>query len=146
MSQDFYYGTGKRKSSISRTRLYQGKGEITINGRSLEDYFPRATLRMVIRQPLMLTKTRDQFDMRSTSLCQGINTRKNRSVDPPDPAENKQTSRHNGTGVPTRNENIALAVFKQLKTHNHGGVFFRSYGFHRRISREIGRASCRERV
>ncbi len=65
MSQDFYYGTGKRKSSISRTRLYQGKGEITINGRSLEDYFPRATLRMVIRQPLVLTKTRDQFDIRA---------------------------------------------------------------------------------
>ncbi len=65
MSQDFYYGTGKRKSSISRTRLYQGKGEITINGRSLEDYFPRATLRMVIRQPLVLTKTRDQFDIQA---------------------------------------------------------------------------------
>lgn len=65
MSQDFYYGTGRRKSSISRTRLYRGKGEITINGRSLEDYFPRATLRMVIRQPLVLTKTRDQFDIQA---------------------------------------------------------------------------------
>ncbi len=65
MSQDFYYGTGRRKSSISRTRLYQGKGEITINGRSLEDYFPRATLQMVIRQPLVLTKTREQFDIRA---------------------------------------------------------------------------------
>ncbi|HKK32871.1 MAG TPA: 30S ribosomal protein S9 [Desulfomicrobiaceae bacterium] len=66
MSQDFFYGTGRRKTSVSRTRLYQGAGEITINGRPYEDYFPRATLQMIIRQPLNLTKTLGKFDIKAT--------------------------------------------------------------------------------
>jgi small subunit ribosomal protein S9 len=66
MSQDFFYGTGRRKTSVSRTRLYQGTGEITVNGRPYEDYFPRATLQMVIRQPLNLTKTLGKFDIKAT--------------------------------------------------------------------------------
>ncbi len=63
MSQDFFYGTGKRKTSVSRTRLYKGTGSITINGRELSDYFPRATLQMIIRQPLKLTKTIEKFNI-----------------------------------------------------------------------------------
>ncbi|MDY0225691.1 SSU ribosomal protein S9P [Desulfomicrobium apsheronum] len=63
MSQDFFYGTGKRKTSVSRTRLYKGTGSITVNGRELGDYFPRATLQMIIRQPLKLTKTLEKFNI-----------------------------------------------------------------------------------
>ncbi|HCF04799.1 MAG: ribosomal protein [Desulfomicrobiaceae bacterium] len=63
MSQDFYYGTGKRKTSVSRTRMYRGTGKITVNGRDLADYFPRATLQMIIQQPLKLTKTIDKVDV-----------------------------------------------------------------------------------
>jgi len=63
MSQDFFYGTGKRKTSVSRTRLYKGTGTITVNGRELGDYFPRATLQMIIRQPLKLTKTLEKFNI-----------------------------------------------------------------------------------
>jgi small subunit ribosomal protein S9 len=63
MTQDFFYGTGKRKTSVSRTRLYKGTGTITVNGRDLENYFPRATLQMIIRQPLRLTKTLDKFNI-----------------------------------------------------------------------------------
>ena len=66
MSQDFFYGTGRRKTSVSRTRLYQGAGEITVNGRPYEDYFPRATLQMIIRQPLNLTKTLGKFDIKAS--------------------------------------------------------------------------------
>ena len=63
MTQDFFYGTGKRKTSGSRTRLYKGTGTITVNGRELGDYFPRATLQMIIRQPLKLTKTLEKFNI-----------------------------------------------------------------------------------
>lgn len=63
MSQDFYYGTGKRKTSVSRTRMYRGTGKITVNGRDLTEYFPRATLQMIIQQPLKLTKTIDKVDV-----------------------------------------------------------------------------------
>jgi small subunit ribosomal protein S9 len=63
MTQDFFYGTGKRKTSVSRTRLYKGTGTITVNGRELGDYFPRATLQMIIRQPLKLTKTLEKFNI-----------------------------------------------------------------------------------
>jgi len=63
MTQDFFYGTGKRKTSVSRTRLYKGTGDITVNGRELGDYFPRATLQMIIRQPLKLTKTLEKFNI-----------------------------------------------------------------------------------
>ena len=63
MTQDFFYGTGKRKTSVSRTRLYKGTGTITVNGRELGDYFPRATLQMIIRQPLKLTKSLEKFNI-----------------------------------------------------------------------------------
>jgi small subunit ribosomal protein S9 len=60
----FTYGTGRRKTATARTRLYAGTGRIEINGRSFEEYFPRKTLQMVVRQPLTLTKTLDAFDVK----------------------------------------------------------------------------------
>ncbi|MGE4296416.1 MAG: 30S ribosomal protein S9 [Desulfovibrionaceae bacterium] len=70
MSEEFYYGTGKRKTAIARTRLYQGSGQILINNRPLDEYFPRPTLQMIIRQPLMLTRLADKFDIK-ISVCGG---------------------------------------------------------------------------
>ena len=63
MSENFNYGTGRRKTSVARTRVYPGQGKIVINGRAYEEYFPRATLQMIIRQPLNLTKTLGKFDV-----------------------------------------------------------------------------------
>ena len=58
-----YYGTGKRKTSVARVFLRPGKGQIQVNGRPLEDYFPNDTLKMVVKQPLQLTETSDKFDV-----------------------------------------------------------------------------------
>ncbi len=60
----FDYGTGRRKTATARTRLYRGAGTIEINGRPMEQYFPRKTLQMIIRQPLVLTKQLEQFDIK----------------------------------------------------------------------------------
>ncbi len=64
MTKQFHYGTGRRKTAVARTRLYAGAGNIEINGRSMEDYFPRKTLQMIIRQPLELTKTLEKYDIK----------------------------------------------------------------------------------
>lgn len=64
MSEEFFYGTGKRKNSVARTRIYKGSGQILINERPYEEYFPRATLQMVIRQPLNLTKLLGKLDVK----------------------------------------------------------------------------------
>jgi small subunit ribosomal protein S9 len=61
---DFYYGTGRRKSAVARVRLYPGSGTITVNGRPLENYFPRATSRMLLMQPLVLTENDGKLDAR----------------------------------------------------------------------------------
>lgn len=58
-----YYGTGKRKTSVARVFLRPGKGQIQVNGRPLEDYFPSDTLKMVVKQPLQLTESSDKFDV-----------------------------------------------------------------------------------
>ena len=58
-----YYGTGRRKSSSARVFLRPGTGNIVINQRSIEEYFGRETSRMVVRQPLELTETLNQFDV-----------------------------------------------------------------------------------
>ncbi|WP_461834764.1 30S ribosomal protein S9 [Desulfothermus sp.] len=72
MSQDFFYGTGKRKSSIARTRLYPGTGKIEVNGRPVEEYFPRETLRMIINQPLKLLNLEGKFDIKVNVKGGGI--------------------------------------------------------------------------
>ncbi len=64
MSTEFKYGTGRRKNATARTRLYAGAGSIEINGRSFENYFPRKTLQMIIRQPLALTKLLEKVDVK----------------------------------------------------------------------------------
>jgi small subunit ribosomal protein S9 len=58
-----YYGTGKRKSSIARVWLKAGSGVITVNSKTIDEYFGRETSKMVIRQPLELTENVDKFDI-----------------------------------------------------------------------------------
>jgi small subunit ribosomal protein S9 len=58
-----YYGTGRRKSSIARVYLLPGKGKITINKRDMEEYFGLDTLKVIVRQPLVLTENLDKFDV-----------------------------------------------------------------------------------
>jgi len=58
-----YYGTGRRKKSIARVYLVPGKGNITINKRDINDYFGLETLKVIVRQPLVLTETNDKFDV-----------------------------------------------------------------------------------
>lgn len=63
MAEQQYYGTGRRKSSTARVFIRRGAGNISINDRSLEQYFGRETARMIVRQPLELTESGDKFDI-----------------------------------------------------------------------------------
>ncbi len=58
-----YYGTGRRKTSVARVWLRPGRGQVKVNKRSLEEYFPRETHRLLIAQPLEVTGTASQFDV-----------------------------------------------------------------------------------
>lgn len=58
-----YYGTGRRKKSVARVRLVPGQGNIIVNNRDMEDYFGKKTLELLIRQPLELTGTLNQYDV-----------------------------------------------------------------------------------
>ena len=58
-----FYGTGRRKKSISRVRLVNGKGTITINGKTLDEYFGVETLKVIVKQPLVATNTLDKYDV-----------------------------------------------------------------------------------
>ncbi len=65
MSESFFYGTGKRKTAVARTRLFQnGTGAILVNNRPFEDYFPSKTLQMIVQQPLKLTKNMGKVDLK----------------------------------------------------------------------------------
>jgi small subunit ribosomal protein S9 len=57
------YGTGRRKTSTARVFMRPGTGKVTVNGRTIEDYFPNAVLRMVVRQPFVLSEQTDKFDL-----------------------------------------------------------------------------------
>ena len=59
----FFYGTGRRKKSIARVRVYAGSGKITINERDIDDYFGLDTLKLLVRQPLDVTDTNGKFDI-----------------------------------------------------------------------------------
>lgn len=59
----FFYGTGRRKQSVARVRLYKGTGKIIINGRNIDDYFGLETLKLIVRQPLVLTSNEGKFDV-----------------------------------------------------------------------------------
>lgn len=70
--QPYFYGTGRRKSSVARVRVYAGSGNITINGRSLDDYFGLETLKLIVKQPLILTENADKFDVVCTVAGGGV--------------------------------------------------------------------------
>ncbi len=61
-----FYGTGRRKKAIARVFIRPGKGSITINKRDIDDYFGLETLKVIVRQPLVLTETADKFDIVAT--------------------------------------------------------------------------------
>ncbi|MCJ7752966.1 MAG: 30S ribosomal protein S9 [Thermoanaerobaculales bacterium] len=63
MAEIQYYGTGRRKTSIARVYLRPGSGKIVVNKRDFDDYFPNRVLKMIIRQPLLVTETDDKFDI-----------------------------------------------------------------------------------
>ncbi len=58
-----FYGTGRRKSSIARVRLIEGKGNITVNGKELDKFFGEETLKVIVKQPLTVTNTLDKYDV-----------------------------------------------------------------------------------
>ena len=68
MAKIQYYGTGRRKKSIARVRLVPGEGTITINDRTIDDYFGLETMKVIIKQPLVLTDTLAKFDV----LCKVV--------------------------------------------------------------------------
>lgn len=66
MSNLQYYGTGRRKTAKARVFLRPGSGQVTVNGREFDNYFPNSLLRMVVRQPLLATETAEKFDIYAT--------------------------------------------------------------------------------
>ncbi len=68
----YFYGTGRRKKSVARVRLYAGEGKITINNRNIDDYFGLETLKLIVRQPLELTETTGKFDIVCTVAGGGV--------------------------------------------------------------------------
>jgi small subunit ribosomal protein S9 len=68
MAKIQYYGTGRRKKSVARVRLVPGDGKIIINDRTIDDYFGLETLKVIVRQPLVLTDTTNKFDV----LCKVV--------------------------------------------------------------------------
>lgn len=61
--QVVFNGTGRRKSSIARVRIVSGKGNVTVNGKDLNEYFGEETLKVIVKQPLTVTNTADKFDV-----------------------------------------------------------------------------------
>lgn len=68
----YLYGTGRRKNSVARVRLYPGTGAITINGRDIDDYFGLDTLKLIVRQPFAVTNTLGRFDIIATVTGGGV--------------------------------------------------------------------------
>ena len=62
-AKPYFYGTGRRKSSVARVRLYPGFGKITINNRDVDDYFGLETLKLIINQPFGVTNTAGKYDI-----------------------------------------------------------------------------------
>ena len=62
-AKPYFYGTGRRKKSVARVRLYQGSGNITVNGKSVDEYFGLETLKLIINQPFGTTETIGKFDV-----------------------------------------------------------------------------------
>ncbi len=68
----YFYGTGRKKHSVARVRIYEGTGKVTVNGRDIDDYFGLETLKLIVRQPLELTGTAGQFDIVCTVAGGGV--------------------------------------------------------------------------
>ena len=96
---EFDYGTGRRKNATARTRLYAGTGNIEVNGRKVEEYFPRKTLQMIIRQPLVLTKLVDKFDVK-VNVCGGGVTGQSRDFPCPAECRSRSARRSEARRVP----------------------------------------------
>ena len=71
-AKPYFYGTGRRKSSVARVRLYPGTGVITINGRDVDDYFGLETLKLIMNQPLDVTGNMGKFDIVANVTGGGI--------------------------------------------------------------------------
>ena len=65
-AKPYFYGTGRRKKSVARVRVYPGTGNITVNGRDVDDYFGLETLKLIINQPFGVTETIGKFDIVAT--------------------------------------------------------------------------------
>ena len=62
-AKPYFYGTGRRKKSVARVRLYPGSGAITINGRDIDEYFGLETMKLIVNQPFAVTDTTGKFDI-----------------------------------------------------------------------------------
>ena len=62
-TKPYFYGTGRRKHSVARVRVYNGTGKVTINGRDINDYFGLETLKLLVNSPLVLTENEGKFDV-----------------------------------------------------------------------------------
>ena len=71
-AKPYFYGTGRRKKSVARVRLYPGTGTVTINGRDIDDYFGLETLKLIVNQPFAVTGTQGKFDVVCTAAGGGI--------------------------------------------------------------------------
>ncbi|TAM62476.1 30S ribosomal protein S9 [bacterium] len=69
---EYYQGTGRRKESIARVRLFLGQGQIVVNNKPIESYFPRETLRQIVNQPLEATQSIGRFDIKVTAEGGGV--------------------------------------------------------------------------
>ncbi len=73
-SERYYSGTGRRKTSVARVRLYPGAGDTTINDRTFEDVFPRVSHRFQVLQPLSVTETADKFRVQAKVAGGGVSS------------------------------------------------------------------------
>lgn len=71
-SKPYFYGTGRRKHSVARVRLYEGTGKVTINNRDIDDYFGLETLKLIVNQPLNLAGLQGKFDIICTVVGGGV--------------------------------------------------------------------------
>ena len=71
-AKPYFYGTGRRKKSVARVRLYPGTGTVTINGRDIDDYFGLETLKLIVNQPFAVTATEGKVDGVCTAAGGGI--------------------------------------------------------------------------
>ena len=62
-AKPYFYGTGRRKKSVARVRVYPGTGLVTINGKNIDEYFGLETLKLIVNQPFMVTDTVGKFDI-----------------------------------------------------------------------------------